>query len=1048
MIGRHEYSFTRGRVLSLAIASAYLLPAAVRADNPQVADGTSVNLSAGNYATSADGGTVLFAQHGGAITADGPVNLSSTGATAYGALAMGEGSSMALTGGVFSTQGSNSHALYAYAGGSLSAAGDPGYSNLVITTTGQGAYGVFGAGNATLKLDHASISTLGAIAMGASIGGSMLDFSHGSIITGGDSAFGIQASYNAKLHVADVTAITLGYRADAVNLDASAAMIEDSALTTSGESGTGLYMVNNAAADVANTIIHTNGEGSEGIVFDRGSKMLRLRQVDVVTQGGNANAITAINGGKIDAAGFSLQTSGEHAQGVENHGADITMRGGSIETLGHDAYALYAANDYPAGASISTDDVEIRTDGDGSHGAVSWNGATLSLAQSGITTKGEEAVGVIVNHGGTNHGGSASLLRSDVHTEGARSWAAYVRGAGAELDIDGSSLVSDQFGALFASGAARIRASSQAYVRGGNGLLLGIDSETKDLVQFDVRDSSVEGDIRWTDPAGMLQVVEGPAMADATLDQEAYWTGATDAVRDLTVANNSLWTMTGDSTVGEAHLDQGTIAFSSPSAGGYKTLKILGNFGGSGGVIAMNTWANEGGSLANQQTDRLLIEGDVTTTGTTYLHITPQGGGALTDNNRNGVVDASEGVSLVQVAGHSRAGAFALQGGYLAVGPWQYTLHAFGPGDAAVDQKALASDALHWDYRLGNEYVSDQGGPGPDDGGVTEAGGIDPDKRPALVPQLPSYLIAPTALLHYGAQLTDTLYQRLGEIRLLPIGDGVAGEVFARYVGSQQRYRSDKSFVDDGFDFDQRSNALQVGGSLVGWTGDHSSLRTGWALDKGSTHIRPRAADGDSTTDYTAYGFSGWLTWQQENGFYADAVIGNERYSGKVNVAARGYEATVRAHGWIASLETGYPFHLGRGWSIEPQAQLSYQSLRFQNILDNDGLLTQIAQVGQTTSRLGVRLAKTDNALLSPYMRIDMIDTVGGRAQVTTASKAWNVSHTFTGGRAGAQYRVGAGLSSQLARHVALYGEADYLGDLASHGFSGWTMNAGLRVDF
>jgi outer membrane autotransporter protein len=93
-------------------------------------------------------------------------------------------------------------------------------------------------------------------------------------------------------------------------------------------------------------------------------------------------------------------------------------------------------------------------------------------------------------------------------------------------------------------------------------------------------------------------------------------------------------------------------------------------------------------------------------------------------------------------------------------------------------------------------------------------------------------------------------------------------------------------------------------------------------------------------------------------------------------------------------------------------------------------------------------LAKTNDPRLAPYARADVIRTIGGRAQITTSSDAWNISNTFAGGRVGTSYRLGAGVTSQLTAHIALYGEADYLHDTGGHGLSGWSADAGLRINF
>jgi outer membrane autotransporter protein len=541
-----------------------------------------------------------------------------------------------------------------------------------------------------------------------------------------------------------------------------------------------------------------------------------------------------------------------------------------------------------------------------------------------------------------------------------------------------------------------------------------------------------------------------------------------------TVNVQSAGTLAGYGTIVGDVTNSGTIQAGSASGLGnnFGALTVQGNYTGNNGTVALNTVLNEGGALANQQTDRLLIEGDVT--GTTLINVNGQGSGASTNLNGSGVASPSEGISLVQVSGNSTADAFKLAGpGYVAVGPWMYNLYAFGPGETDPSQSALSRGPLNWDYRLESMQETPilsptptptptpspapapaptptpapapvDAIPVPDDGTPT---------RVAVAPQVGSYVSSATALLGYGGQTLDTLHQRLGEIRNVQSKDNgdLGGEVFARYIGTQYRYSSDQNFQQYGYNFDQQINTLQLGGSIMGWTGDKSSLRAGWAVDSGTTTVTPKATSiGGSSTKYNAHGASAWLTWQQDNGFYIDAIVGGDSYNGKVSTDLRGSDvAKIRAHGWTASVETGYPFQLGKGWAIEPQAQLMHQSLVFNDVTDQDGLNVKLGNVDQTTYRLGARLTKSDNAKFAPYLRADYINTIGNRQQVDITSSDWqNVQASFAGGRAGASYRLGGGATSQFTKNFALYGELDYQGSINSYGTSGWTANVGLCWNF
>jgi outer membrane autotransporter protein len=568
---------------------------------------------------------------------------------------------------------------------------------------------------------------------------------------------------------------------------------------------------------------------------------------------------------------------------------------------------------------------------------------------------------------------------------------------------------------------------------------------------------------------GDFRAAEG-ASATFNLRNGSTITGAMSGSIATTVASSAAWNVTADSAVDSLALDGGAVVFQPSADGSHRTTTVRGAFSGTGGVLGFNSTMNAGGPLSGQQTDRLLIEGDVTTTGPTEIVVTGSGSGALTDGNQNGVVDANEGISLVQVAGSSRADAFALRGGYVAAGPWQYTLHAFGPGQTDAAQNALASGNLNWDYRLGNKYVCeddctpldpeepdptdpvDPGNPDPvdpiepeiPDPGIPEGPG-----RVAVVPQLPSYLSAPAALLTYGDMMNDGLRQRLGDIRQGTSHDPVGGEVFARYLGGQLRYQSNLSFQKYGYDFDQQVNALQLGGSLIALDGDNGTLRAGWAVDHGTTRVTPKAADGNSSAKYRANGVAGWITWQHGNGFWVDGVIGSTRYRGDVGTDLRGADVgRIRANGWTMSVEAGMAFALGNEWTVEPRFQLKHQSLHFRDFVDSDNLAVKLGTAKQTSARVGGRLSRMANPVFMPYVGLDLTHTSNGDPKVDVSSEAWDIADRFGSGRVGNAYRVSAGAVSQLGQHVQVYGEGTYQHFVGSYGMRGFTGNIGVRVTF
>lgn len=605
-------------------------------------------------------------------------------------------------------------------------------------------------------------------------------------------------------------------------------------------------------------------------------------------------------------------------------------------------------------------------------------------------------------------------------------------------------------------------------LRNGSRLLsdsgMAIDVRTRTHLDVSLDASTMTGDVR----------IEDGASANIAVNNGSSFIGNVLGNANLTFAGSGYWVMTGDSVVSGLSLDAGVVRLAeagnamSRAVDTYQTLRVNGNFGGSGGELHFRTVMNEGGPLSSQFTDRLLIDGNVSSTGVTYVSVTPTGDGALTDLNGNGKVDANEGISLIQVAGNSYKDAFAVRGGYVAAGPWQYTIHAFGPGQTDPSQSVLPVGSLNWDYRLASATVCEDGctpeppdppGPDkPDPPGPDKPDPPGPDKpdpprpgvRPAVVPQLPSYLSAPVALLGYGELLNSGLHQRLGDIRMGRSSGSLGGEVFARYVGSQLQYSPNRSFQDYGYHFDQQINALQLGGSLIAIDANTGTLRAGWAADHGTTRVTPNAADGKSRAKYTGNGLTAWVTWEHgQSGLWIDGVVASERYRGDVGTDARGEDvARIRASGTTISVEAGLPMAVSDTWTVEPHVQASYQQIAFRDFTDKDGLEYKLGSARQASIVMGAMVARHARQGFLPYARLDLVHTVNGDPWVGVSSKDWNVTDRFRSGRTGNGYQAAAGLMAQLGKRVHVYAEGNYRHSLGSYGVRGWSANAGLRINF
>ncbi|MBP2169384.1 autotransporter family porin [Erwinia toletana] len=538
-------------------------------------------------------------------------------------------------------------------------------------------------------------------------------------------------------------------------------------------------------------------------------------------------------------------------------------------------------------------------------------------------------------------------------------------------------------------------------------------------------------------------------------------------------------------------INNGVIDLTNGSGSPGNSLSINGDLVSDGGQLNLVTRLNAGGALNNQLTDNLRVTGNASS-GSTLIHVALDAlsSDALTDLNHNSNIEAYEGISLAQVAGNASAASFALAGGSLAAGPWRYQLYSFAPGSSDADQRRVAggSDNQFWDYRLANVYLCENdnscpppaqpgqptpvyppappvaqhpSAPGnprldnpPPDGCVVD--GIDrcAPGRQAVIAQVPAYTSAPVGLTYYTAAMIDDLHKRLGELRQQQRrADGNGAEMFARYIGADLDYQSNVGFRNFGYDLDIDYSALQIGGNLLRLEGEEDTLRGGIAYIRGNTRLRPKAADGYSSTRFDSNSVALYGTWQRQSGLYVDGVLSFDWHRGETDTGSNKNVGRPKGRGWSASLESGYPFTLAYDIRLEPQAQLMYMRLNMNDFTDKQGTTVKYDPDAQTIGRLGARLDRSwsdnGNRQYTPYLRANYYRGWGGATKTTIGATGTDAfDHTFTGGRFGQMAEVGVGGTTTFKNDLSLYAEADYRKEINSNGARGWRYNIGVRWQF
>ncbi|CDZ50563.1 autotransporter outer membrane beta-barrel domain-containing protein [Neorhizobium galegae] len=348
------------------------------------------------------------------------------------------------------------------------------------------------------------------------------------------------------------------------------------------------------------------------------------------------------------------------------------------------------------------------------------------------------------------------------------------------------------------------------------------------------------------------------------------------------------------------------------------TLTIAGNYTGTGGTLAIETVL--GGDTS--PTDRLVVTGN--TAGTTNVTVVNLGGGGA---------QTVEGIKIVDVGGAS-AGTFSLLGNYVF------------EGDQAVVGGAYA-------YRLYQGGVST-----PADGDwylrsalLNPAGAAIGMVYAPGVPLYESYAGVLQTLNEFG-----TLRQRTSG-RAIDEGQAEndpAKAIWTRIDGTHAHFNPKTSTTGTEYDVDTwtmqagidgmlRENAA---GALIGGVSFH--------FDTASADVSSRFGKGN--IDTTGYGFDGTLTWYGNSGFYVDSQAALTWYDS--NLRSSTLNATLASgndgFGYGLSVEAGQKIALTRQWSLTPQAQLAYSSVRFDRFTDAYGAVVSLDDADSLTGRLGI----------------------------------------------------------------------------------------------
>lgn len=764
----------------------------------------------------------------------------------------------------------------------------------------------------------------------------------------------------------------------------------------------------------ASRISFTGGGGSTGVsVSGSGSVVSADGLVVTATNGGgNDVGVNAENGGSAVLTGGSINIAGvgggERGLRATGAGSVISTTGTAIIVSGSGGNAglnaLSGGRIETSGGSVSV------TNG---AGGLLQSGGTAILNGTNVMASGTGGIGFQFNNGGSNtlSFGGGTIEASEASFS--------VQGAIANIDLANTTAV----------------ANNNTLLETGNG----------GNTTYNARSSTLQGVM--TTPAGNTSVVS--------------------------LSQGTVWTMTGNSTATSVANDASQIIYTAPLAdpsqlASYKTLSVT-NYVGRGGSIALNTYLGTDGSPS----DRLVIIGGQASGTSSLLISNTIGPGDLTQGNGILVVDAING-------GTTTAGAFSL-GRAVVAGPYEYELFR-GSTDTTGPQ--------NWYLRSGLGPIPPDPtppDPTPDPGPTPPNPTPDPGPTPGPTPnpspptpQIPNYRrevslysALPSMGLIYGRTLIDSLHERMGEQRPLEaapfteertiwcknpeknfrcttvvrLPDSVvaanrsyASAGWARIIGTHGNHDGGPwGIYRNGPNFDYDIYGLQAGldlyrGNNADGSRDHAGVYAAIGRIQGDVRHFNGINAGTNTID--GYSIGAYWTHFGASGWYLDGVVQGTWFDAEADSKRLLPKLQRESFGLAASLEGGYPIALGHGWTIEPQAQLVYQTLVNGSAHDRAALV-RFSDVDSLAGRVGARLAKgwamedgTHPRTMTAWLKASLWNEFLGNPKTSFSSATGMIR--FHSDLGGAWAEIRAGVDTQIARNTALYASAGY-----SIGFDG-----------
>ncbi|PIT70114.1 autotransporter outer membrane beta-barrel domain-containing protein [Bartonella tribocorum] len=502
------------------------------------------------------------------------------------------------------------------------------------------------------------------------------------------------------------------------------------------------------------------------------------------------------------------------------------------------------------------------------------------------------------------------------------------------------------------------------------------------------------------------------------------------------------------------HLTDSAIMFEKPVEGRYQTLFIGPNllqenetahtaavYQAEGlAEIYVNTQWDQHSSITKQQTDRLVINGDVL--GSTVVHINLQetdkkmtDSSSVWGDQMMSLPLETHGISIIQVSGQANENSFTLAGNYMTMGgqPYKYVLTAYKPGTSHESQNLFGkNNGDFWDFRLQNAY-------------------IDKDKKVrALLPQVANYLTLPNALFSAGFADVNNQNTLLDAMRTTVFGaeNDKKNNLFFSSYGEKVTLSSNRGPLRYGYDADVDYGALQLGIILAALESKDISTQFGLLGTYGKLAFTPQKMQDSKKTTLDKWSLTAYSGIQHSNGIYVNALLSYGTLKGNITTALVGNAAKLDGTEILnISATLGQKLTTSiKGLVFEPQAQFIYQNLIFDIFSDANGLKVDMGNPHQWLVRFGGRLTKTimaneENKAVSFYGKMNVIRTFGDGETI-------KIADTFQLDPTGSSIEGGVGVNAYFSQNIVLNGDISYRQKLQKTGVSGTSVSGGIRYCF